>query len=105
MGWETRRGKQYYYSAQRRGGRVVKQYLGSGEFAEALAQIDALDKQRRQFEAEARRAERDDLRILDDQVRTLGQLADALAHAALLLAGYHRHDRGEWRKRRAKEEG
>lgn len=104
MGWETRRGRRYYYTGRRQGGRVVKQYLGSGEFAEALAGIDDLDRQRRQLEADAKRAERDELQAIDDQVRTLGRLADALAHAALLLAGYHRHDRGEWRKRRGKEE-
>ena len=104
MGWETRRnGRRYYYTARRQGARVVKQYLGAGEFADALAGIDDLDRQRRRLEAHARRAERDDLKALDDQVKTLGQLADTLARAALVLAGYHRHDRGEWRKRRGKE--
>lgn len=104
MAWETRRGRRYYYRASRVNGRVVKRYVGMGDLADLLGEFDADAAQRRQLEAEARRAERDELAALDGQVRTLGRLADALAAAALVLAGYHQHDRGEWRKRRRGKE-
>jgi hypothetical protein len=104
MGWETRRnGRRYYYKASKVNGRVVKQYLGAGEFAELLAQMDELDAERRQLKAEEERAAHAELQALDDQVRELNDLVDALTRAVLLLAGYHRHDRGEWRKQREQD--
>ena len=36
------------------------------------------------------------------QLDALCELAEAIAHGALLLAGYHRHHRGDWRRRRDK---
>lgn len=100
MGWETRRGKRYYYQASRVDGRVVKRYLGAGEFAEAMAGIDELDAHRRQVEAEAERAERAALDALQQDVADACDLVEQLTRAVLVVAGYHRHDRGEWRKRR-----
>lgn len=37
----------------------------------------------------------------DAQVTALSDAVEALARAALLVAGFHRHARGEWRRRRA----
>jgi hypothetical protein len=37
---------------------------------------------------------------LDAPIIELDELADLLAHAALLAAGFRRHNRGEWRKGR-----
>src|SRR5438270_367363 len=37
MGYETRKGRTYYYHKRRTGGRVVSVYCGSGGFAEGLA--------------------------------------------------------------------
>jgi hypothetical protein len=41
---------------------------------------------------------RDDGRVR--RLYQLAELADLLVRAALVAAGYHRHDRGNWRKRR-----
>jgi hypothetical protein len=46
------------------------------------------------------KAARDELAALDAELAPLCALADALARGALLAAGYHRHHRGPWRKRR-----
>jgi len=35
-----------------------------------------------------------------EPLRSLSNSADLLSRAALVLAGYHQHDRGEWRRRR-----
>ncbi len=104
MGWETRKGRRYYYRASRVDGRVVKRYVGMGQLADLLGEFDAADAQRRQSEADARRAERDALNTLQRRVGEVCDLVDELTRAVLLAAGYHQHDRGEWRKRRAPKE-
>ena len=40
--------------------------------------------------------------IAEAAVAELNTWVNALAQGALLVAGYHRHDRGHWRRRRAK---
>jgi hypothetical protein len=96
MGWD----RGYYYRARKVNGRVVREYVGRGEVAELAAQADAIGRADREAEREARRAERAELEELDAGVNELNQLADLLARAALLAAGYRQHKRGEWRKRR-----
>ena len=41
---------------------------------------------------------------LDAPLNDLNDLAELLAHAALLAAGFHQHKRGEWRKRRVQRD-
>ena len=40
MGWETRRGKQYYYRKERHAGRVRSICVGSGPLAEWVADVE-----------------------------------------------------------------
>jgi hypothetical protein len=100
MAWETRRGHRYYYRSVRRGGRVVKEYFGTGRVAELCAQLDAVTLERRAIERQDRGAERDRFDAMEGQTLELIQLTDALVAATLTIAGYHRHDRGAWRRRR-----
>jgi hypothetical protein len=104
MGWEQRGGRWYYYTAERVGGRVVKQYVGTGRVAELAAELDAETREQRADEGESDRAARSDLDALAAALAPLNELADAVAAAALLAAGYHRHHRGPWRKRRVQAE-
>ena len=95
MPWETRlRGYAYYTRTRREGGRSIREYIGTGQEARRAADEDAA--RRRQVEAD-----RDAARDLAEDVQTLSELAELLARAALLAAGYHRPNRGPWRKRRA----
>ena len=100
MGWEERGGASYYYTAERVGRRVVKQYVGSGPVAEYAALLAAETRAKRRHAAEAAKRERDELAALDAALAPLDELADALTAAVLFAAGYHRHHRGSWRKRR-----
>jgi hypothetical protein len=97
MGWDKGR---YYTRSRRENGRVVREYFGAGRLGELAAMIDtdrrALHAEHRQREAESRRQ----LDDLEEAVAGLNGLADLLSQAALYAAGYHRHKRGEWRKRR-----
>jgi hypothetical protein len=97
VGWD-RRG--YYYRVRKVGGRVVREYCGSGRAAELLARRDALERERREQDRLALRLEKAHLDALDADCDTLNDIAQLVAHAALLAAGYHQHKRGQWRKRR-----
>jgi len=101
MGWEKReRGGPYYTRSRKINGRVVREYIGGGQLGKLAAEADALERRRREEEAEARRAERDRLEALESPVAKLYEITEALARATLLAAGYHRHNRSEWRKER-----
>src|SRR5689334_5000961 len=101
MGWERHeRGGPYYTRSRRVGGRVVREYVGGGLIGELAAELDAEERRERRREAEARRADEAAWAELDGMTAELGELVDGLAAAALLLAGFHRHDRGEWRRKR-----
>ncbi len=104
MGWETRRGGgRYYTRSRRRSGRVVREYVGAGLIGELAAAADAearqAERQRRAVEA----AERDQVATVAALTADLCRLVDAQAAAALMLAGYHQHHRGEWRQRRDRD--
>lgn len=104
MGWETRAGNQYYYRKVRAGGRVISQYVGTGELAGLVAQLNEIDQQRRKFERDVRQAEQADIAALDSQVDEFCAVVGQIVKAVLLATGHHQHKR-QWRKRRmAKEE-
>ena len=101
MGWERReRGGLYYTRSRREGGRVVREYVGGGLIGELAAELDGEERRGRVAEAAAFGADKAAWAELDGMTADLSELADGLAAAALLLAGYHRHDRGAWRRKR-----
>src|SRR4051812_7158326 len=100
MPWKTRNGRKYYYRSVREGGRVVSKYVGAGESAGRIARLEELERDGRDEAAAEWRAERDRLAALDrDQAERFGR-AEVLVRLALESAGFHRHNRGEWRRRR-----
>jgi hypothetical protein len=102
MGWERRGGRDYYYRASWSGGRVVKEYVGTGRVAELVADMDAIERAGREADRQADRETRRELAALDAPLAELDELADLLARAALLAAGLRQHRRGEWRRPRAR---
>ena len=98
MGWDKDR--RYYTRSRRENGRVVREYVGGGKLGELAAQLDAIDREKRAAERAAVRAEREEIDALDAPLSELDELADLLVRAALLAAGFHQHNRGNWRKRR-----
>jgi hypothetical protein len=90
MAWESRKGQGAYYTRSSRiGGRVVREYIGTGRFAQSIALADELERHDRQAAADARREERARLDALDVKVVELDEFADLLARAVLVGAGYH----------------
>jgi hypothetical protein len=97
MGWE--RG-QYYTRSRKVNGRVVREYVGGGMAGALAAELDALDREQRDPDREAMQVLQEKWTASDAALDELDASADRLAHAALLIAGYRRHKRGEWRKKR-----
>jgi hypothetical protein len=94
------RGRLRYTRCRRRGGRVIREYIGRGPAAELVAQADVLARAARRKEFEARRVERATWDTARAPLQELAVVTDLLVAAALLAAGYHRHDRSAWRRRR-----
>jgi hypothetical protein len=101
MGWERGR---YDTRSRREDGRIVREYVGSGEVAALIAQFDAIERDRRAGERIAVRLERERIDALDAPLLALDNLADLMTRAALLAAGYRQHHRGEWRRRRGRRD-
>ena len=99
--WEKReRGGLYYTRSRKVDGRVVREYVGTGPLAKLAAEMDALERRRREKEAEAWQVERECVEALDGTTEELCDATELLTRATLLAAGYHQHKRGEWRQRR-----
>ncbi len=102
--WERReRGGLYYTRSRKENGRVVREYGGGGVLGQIAALEDEYERRRREEEAAFWKEERERLEELSAPVDELCEAAEILARAALLAAGYRRHNRGEWRKRRGEE--
>ncbi len=102
----------YWYRSKRESGRVVREYIGRGEWCASLATLEDLDARRAGDERRRQREARARLEAQVLAVEAAGGLAGAVwtvaegaARAALEGAGYHLHARGQWRKRRASPPG
>ena len=62
--------------------------------------VRRVQKQTRRPQRISLRAERAEVEALDAPLDQLDDLAELLARAALMAAGFHQHKRGEWRRRR-----
>ena len=100
MAWEQRGNHRYYYRSRKIGGRVVKEYIGSGATADLISAHDEAERERRGADRERIRAEVRRLAELAAGYETLSRAVDAMTAAALIAAGYRQHARGAWRKQR-----
>lgn len=70
--WEKlKRGGLCYTTSRKEEGRVVREYVGTGAFAEQIAEVDALLRRLREQEARGRRWEREQLEALAAPVEVL----------------------------------
>jgi hypothetical protein len=100
MGWKQINGREYYYKSERIGGRVKSTYYGAGEVASLVAQHDTIERGRREAERRDRRAEREQADAEERAVAEWFDEVQAVADAAMIVAGFHKH-RGQWRRKRA----
>jgi hypothetical protein len=104
VAWETRQRGGRYYTRSRRssaklGGRVLREYVGSGPFAELVAEADRVARAEREAQAMRDRWEREKLEALIAPALELSEAAEILTEAHLIAGGFRRH-KGEWRRAR-----
>lgn len=106
MPWEDRNGRSYYYRKERAGKRVRSVYVGGGETAELIAQLDWMQGVEQEGKRRLARIERARLQEQDAELDRVCALVETLTTGALLAAGFHKHKR-QWRRRKgvAKDDG
>ena len=99
MGWEQRGNNSYYYKKERNGSRVKSIYVGRGEIAHMVAQLQSSSPLLERFA----RSRKSPQAVEQERAEAaLDQLADRIqliTQASLLTAGFHTHKR-QWRKMR-----
>jgi hypothetical protein len=99
MGWKTINGRRYYYKSEREGGRVKSIYFGAGESGLLISRMEAIDQEEREENRKQRRAEREENRAEEKAVADWFDDVQAVADAAMIAAGFHKH-KGQWRRKR-----
>jgi hypothetical protein len=101
MALEKRGGNLYYYRSIRRGDKVRRVYVGSGELATIAHERDLMDQAVEEGRRQEERRELENLESLAAPILEVGEATEALVQAHLIVRGCHRH-KGEWRLRRGR---
>jgi hypothetical protein len=102
MGIEYRGSRAIYYRKRWHQGRVISEYVGSGDLAMLAYALDQADRREQQAQ---RRVQQQQLSQIDQTTAPPAALLDhahivrSLVRAVLEAHGYHQHKR-QWRKRR-----
>jgi hypothetical protein len=99
MGWKTINGRRYYYKSERDGGRVKTTYFGTGESGLLISLLASEDRAEREAERAQRKAEREECDAEEKAVAEWFHGVQAVADAAIIAAGFHKH-KGQWRRER-----
>ena len=97
MTWEKRAGRSYFYRSVRRKGKVEKLYYGAGPVGELAAKMDALRQANRRAEKQAVKKADDGVAHALNLASEFHQRCQLLTAACLLVAGFHRSSRHQWR--------
>ena len=97
MGFENRGNQKYYYRKHRRNGTCHSEYIGIGEFARLIAQLDSIEREQKKLELlEFQESlQRED--EIDTQLQELSGVIKSITGMCLIVSGYHQHKR-QWRK-------
>ena len=99
MAWEERGNGSYYYRKRRIGGRVVSEYVGQGEVASLVAQLDAIERTQQQAHRASAAAEGAQQDADDQQAAAVATVIATLTRGVLVANGFYQHKR-QWRRRR-----
>lgn len=100
MGWE--KGK-YYTRSKKVKGKVVREYIGGGEFAYLISEMDRIEQQEWEEKWATMRTEREEDRKREKSITGYFTSINDVLTEALIAAGYHKH-KGQWRRKRGTKE-
>lgn len=99
MGWEQRGNNRYFYRKEREGSRVKSVYVGRGEIAHMISQIQSSAPSIERMARTLRSPEVIKREKAEAALELASDLIHLLTQATLLTAGFHTHHR-QWRQKR-----
>ena len=99
MGWETRKGRSYYYECSWQDGRSVREYKGNGAAARVAAAAVVARKEKRAIARLEVMRFKSDMAEVESTARKLSSVTECMMAAELLADGYYQASY-TWRKRR-----
>ncbi len=99
MGWEQRGTNSYYYKKEREGSTVKSVYVGRGEIAHMVAQLQSNSPLLERFARTMKSPEVIKAEKAEAALEQASDLIQLITQATLLTAGYHTHKR-QWRRKR-----
>lgn len=99
MSWETRGNNKYFYRKRRENGRVVSEYVGSGDVAEFIAAVAEVTRAMREEQHRQWQISRDADISIDRQLLQTARIVRLMQRATLIASGCHTHRR-QWRRSR-----
>ncbi len=99
MGWEQRGNHQYYYKKERHGSEVKSVYVGRGDIAHMISQIQSTSPLLERLARVTKSPEVSKFQESESQLEQASELIQLLLEGALLAGGCHTHKRQLRRKR------
>ncbi len=97
MAWESRGNRDYYYRKEWIDGKCVSSYVGAGELAELLAQLDRITQAEKEIEAEKQRESREKEAEIDRNLNEVERKTRNLVESFLIERGFYKTSSREWR--------
>jgi hypothetical protein len=99
VGWEQRGNHSYYYKKERDGAQVRSVYVGRGDVAHMVSQLQSSSSLIEKFARNMKSPEQVIWEQAEASLEQAMEFIEMMTHAALLAAGFHTHHR-QWRRKR-----
>ena len=99
MGWEQRGTNRYYYKKEREDSKVKSVYVGRGEIAHMVAQLQSSSPLIERFARSMKAPQQVQQEKAEAALEQASDLIELITEASLLAAGFHTHKR-QWRRMR-----
>jgi len=103
MAWEQRGNNSYYYKKERDGTKVKSVYVGRGQIAHMISQIQSSSRLLEKLARTIKTPEQVKQEKADAALEKVTDLVTLITQAALVTAGFHTHHR-QWRRMRKPKE-
>lgn len=97
MAWESRGNKDYYYRKEWINGKCVSSYVGAGELAGLLAELNQITKAEKEIKAEKQRKSRENIAEIDNDLDEIERKTKKIVESFLIERGFYKTSSREWR--------